>query len=157
MLVRMVLLAASILLPACSGDSERSSLPESSMQPDQFLAENAAREEVSVTESGLLYEVLRAADGPKPNRESIVTVHYIGTLTDGTEFDNSYLRGEPATFPLTGAIDGWVEGVQLMNVGSQYRFVMPAHLAYGGAGAGTLIGPDATLVFEIELLEINSN
>ncbi len=101
--------------------------------------------------------MLRAADGFKPNRESIITAHYIGTLADGSEFDNSYSRGEPITIPLAGALDGWVEGVQLMSVGSQYRYVMPAHLAYGDVGAGSLIGPGATLVFEIELLEINSN
>lgn len=121
---------------------------------DEFLAENAARDGVSVTESGLQYEVIEEAEGDKPTLESTVSVHYVGTLMDGTEFDSSVARGEPAQFPLNGVIPGWTEGLQLMNVGSKYRFVIPSDLAYGDRGAGQSIGPGETLVFEVELLEI---
>ncbi len=121
-----------------------------------FLADNQAREGVSVTDSGLQYEVLTEADGPKPTVDDTVSVHYVGTLMDGTEFDSSIARGEPASFPLKGVIPGWTEGLQLMNVGSKYRFVIPSDLAYGERGAGQAIGPGETLIFEVELLEIKS-
>ena len=121
---------------------------------DQYLAENAEREGVSVTESGLQWEVLSAAEGDKPTLEDTVSVHYVGTLLDGSEFDSSIARGQPAQFPLKGVIPGWTEGLQLMTVGSKYRFVIPSELAYGKRGAGQSIGPDETLVFEVELLEI---
>ena len=120
----------------------------------QFLDENASRDGVTVTDSGLQYEVIEEGDGPKPSLDDTVSVHYVGTLTDGTEFDSSIARGEPATFPLKGVIPGWTEGLQLMNVGSKYRFVIPSELAYGDRGAGQAIGPGETLVFEVELLEI---
>jgi FKBP-type peptidyl-prolyl cis-trans isomerase len=119
-----------------------------------FLEANKAREGVMVTESGLQYEVLAAAEGANPSIDDTVSVHYVGTLTDGTEFDSSIARGEPASFPLKGVIPGWTEGLQLMNLGSKYRFVIPSDLAYGDRGAGQNIGPGATLVFEVELLEI---
>ena len=127
---------------------------ENSAAGEAFLAENAAREGVTVTDSGLQYEVMTEAEGEKPTLEDTVSVHYVGTLMDGTEFDSSVARGEPATFPLQGVIPGWTEGVQLMNVGSKYRFVIPSDLAYGDRGAGQAIGPGETLVFEVELLEI---
>jgi FKBP-type peptidyl-prolyl cis-trans isomerase len=119
-----------------------------------FLEANKVREGVMVTESGLQYEVLAAAEGANPSIDDTVSVHYVGTLTDGTEFDSSIARGEPASFPLKGVIPGWTEGLQLMNLGSKYRFVIPSDLAYGDRGAGQNIGPGATLVFEVELLEI---
>ncbi len=119
-----------------------------------FLAENKAREGVKVTESGLQYEVITEADGPKPAVTDTVSVHYVGTLISGKEFDSSVARGEPAEFPLANVIPGWTEGLQLMNTGSKYRFVIPSNLAYGPRGAGQDIGPDETLVFEVELLEI---
>ena len=122
-----------------------------------YMNENAQREGVTVTESGLQYEVLKAGDGPKPKATDTVTVHYAGTLLDGTEFDSSIKRGEPATFALNRVIAGWTEGVQLMNKGSKYRFVIPAELAYGDKGAGAQIGPGATLIFEIELFEIEES
>lgn len=122
----------------------------------QFLDDNAAREEVSVTDSGLQWEVLEAAEGAKPSIDDTVSVHYAGTLTNGTEFDSSIARGQPAEFPLKGVIPGWTEGLQLMNVGSKFRFVIPSDLAYGERGAGQNIGPNETLVFEVELLEIKA-
>ena len=119
-----------------------------------YLEENKARDGVAVTESGLQYEVMTAAEGDKPKATDIVKVHYKGTLLDGTTFDSSYERGEPAQFGLNQVIPGWTEGVQLMNVGSKYRFVIPSELAYGSRGAGASIGPSETLVFEVELIEI---
>ncbi|OIO75133.1 MAG: hypothetical protein AUJ57_00655 [Zetaproteobacteria bacterium CG1_02_53_45] len=121
---------------------------------EAFLASHAKEEGVSVTESGLQYKVLRAAEGAKPAATDKVTVHYKGMLIDGSEFDSSYSRGEPITFPLDGVIKGWQEGVQLMTVGSKYKLVLPADLAYGDRGAGPKIGPNAVLVFEVELLSI---
>lgn len=120
----------------------------------KFLEDNAAREEVTVTDSGLQWEVLEEGDGEKPSIDATVSVHYVGTLINGTEFDSSIARGQPAEFPLKGVIPGWTEGLQLMPVGSKYRFVIPSDLAYGERGAGQNIGPNETLVFEVELLEI---
>lgn len=119
-----------------------------------FLAENGKKEGVTTTDSGLQYEVIKQGDGAKPKATDKVTVNYRGTLIDGTEFDSSYKRGEPVTFPLNGVIKGWTEGVQLMSVGSKYKFVLPSDLAYGARGAGPKIGPDSVLVFEVELLGI---
>lgn len=119
-----------------------------------FLAENAAKEGVTTTDSGLQYEVLQPGGGPTPAPTDQVTIHYQGTLVDGTVFDSSYDRGEPATFGVGGVIPGFSEGLQLMPVGSKYRFVIPSELGYGPQGAGGDIGPDATLIFEVELLEI---
>jgi FKBP-type peptidyl-prolyl cis-trans isomerase len=121
---------------------------------EAYMAENKARDGVMVTDSGLQYEVLTEGDGPKPAVTDTVRVHYVGTLIDGTEFDSSVARGEPAEFGLNGVIPGWTEGLQLMNTGSKYRFVIPSDLAYGERGAGGAIGPGATLIFEVELLEI---
>jgi len=120
----------------------------------KYLEENKARDGVKVTDSGLQYEVITEGEGAKPTAEDTVSVHYAGTLIDGTEFDSSIARGQPAEFPLNGVIPGWTEGLQLMNTGSKYRFVIPSELAYGDSGAGQAIGPGATLVFEVELLEI---
>lgn len=119
-----------------------------------FLAENAQRAEVEVTESGLQYEVLREGDGPRPQATDTVTVHYRGTLLDGTQFDSSYDRGEPISFALNRVIAGWTEALQLVPVGSHVKLYIPGHLAYGERGAGGDIGPNATLVFEVELLGI---
>lgn len=127
---------------------------ENKEKGEAYLAENAGKDGVQTTDSGLQYEVLEDSDGDKPTAADQVTVHYRGTLLDGTEFDSSYSRGEPATFPLNGVIPGWTEGLQLMPVGSKYRFVIPSQLAYGERGAGGQIGPHSTLIFEVELLEI---
>lgn len=121
---------------------------------EKFLAENAKRQGVITTPSGLQYEVLVQGNGPKPTATSTVKVHYKGTLIDGTVFDSSYDRGQPISFPLNGVIQGWTEGLQLMPVGSKYRFYIPYNLAYGERGAGQVIGPFETLIFEVELLAI---
>lgn len=118
-----------------------------------YLEQNATKEGVSVTESGLQYEVLEQGDGSKPAATDVVKVHYTGTLTDGTKFDSSYDRDAPAEFPLNRVIPGWTEGVQLMNVGSKYKFTIPSELAYGERDMG-VITPHSVLVFEVELLEI---
>ncbi|MCE0555665.1 FKBP-type peptidyl-prolyl cis-trans isomerase [Motilimonas sp. E26] len=118
-----------------------------------YLAENAKKEGVTTTDSGLQYQVLTAAEGDKPNAEDTVTVHYEGRLLNGEVFDSSMTRGQPATFPLNRVIAGWTEGVQLMSVGSKYQFTIPAELAYGDQGAGN-IPPHSALIFDVELLSI---
>ena len=120
---------------------------------ERFLAENGAREGVTTTASGLQYEVLTAADGPKPGPTDTVTTHYHGTLIDGTVFDSSVERGEPAKFPLNGVIPGWTEALQLMSVGAKYRLYLPANLAYGARG-NRGIAPNSALIFDVELLAI---
>lgn len=122
----------------------------------EFLAKNAQREEVSVTESGLQYETINSGSGDSPTSESTVRVHYHGTLIDGTVFDSSYDRGEPAEFPVGGVIKGWTEALQLMSPGDKLRIYVPHDLAYGEQGAGAAIGPFSTLVFDVELLEVLS-
>ncbi len=119
-----------------------------------FLAENKTKEGVITTESGLQYKVLNDGDGAKPKATDTVEVHYKGTLLDGTEFDSSYKRGKTIEFPLNGVIKGWTEGVQLMSVGSKYQLYIPSDLAYGPRGAGASIPPNATLIFDIELVSI---
>ncbi|MAT15225.1 MAG: hypothetical protein CMJ46_08150 [Planctomyces sp.] len=128
---------------------------ENKKEGQAFLEKNAKKEGVKVTKSGLQYEVMKEGKGPKPAETDTVKVHYHGTLLDGTVFDSSVERGEPATFPLNRVIKGWTEGVQLMNVGSKYRFYIPSDLAYGESPrSGGPIGPNDTLIFEVELLGI---
>jgi len=119
-----------------------------------FLAKNGKEEGVVTTASGLQYKILKQGDGAKPTAEDTVKVHYHGTLLSGKVFDSSVDRGEPISFPLNGVIKGWTEGVQLMPVGSKFKFFIPSDLAYGDGGAGADIGPGSTLIFEVELLEI---
>ena len=119
-----------------------------------FLAENKTKEGVITTESGLQYEVLVEGNGPKPSINDQVVTHYHGTLINGEVFDSSVDRGEPVTFPVNGVIQGWTEALQLMSVGSKYKLYIPPYLAYGERGSGPKIGPNTTLVFEVELLEI---
>lgn len=121
---------------------------------ERFLAENAKRPEVTVTPSGLQYEVLNEGTGRSPKATDTVRCHYHGTLIDGTVFDSSYQRNQPADFGLNQVIAGWTEGVQLMKEGAKYRFYLPYHLAYGEHGAGNSIPPFATLVFDVELLKV---
>ncbi|MHA7110144.1 FKBP-type peptidyl-prolyl cis-trans isomerase [Sunxiuqinia elliptica] len=120
----------------------------------KFLAENREKEGIIETASGLQYQVLEEGEGEKPSPSDQVKCHYHGTLIDGTVFDSSVQRGEPATFPVNGVIQGWVEALQMMATGSKWRLYVPSDLAYGERGAGGAIGPNTTLVFEVELLEI---
>ncbi|WP_417534842.1 FKBP-type peptidyl-prolyl cis-trans isomerase [Marinobacterium stanieri] len=120
-----------------------------------YQDDNAKRDGVQVTDSGLQYEVLEAGEGASPEASDTVKVHYRGELIDGTQFDSSYARNEPVSFPLDGVIPGWTEGLQLMKEGGKSRLVIPAELAYGPGGMGNAIGPNETLVFEVELLEVN--
>src|SRR5438270_4081659 len=120
----------------------------------KFLEENKKKEGVKATASGLQYKALKEGTGSQPKATDMVTVNYRGTLIDGTEFDSSYKRGQPATFPLNGVIKGWTEGLQLMKQGSKYQFVVPSNLAYGERSVGPDIAPNATLIFEVELLDV---
>jgi FKBP-type peptidyl-prolyl cis-trans isomerase FklB len=126
----------------------------SQVSGEQFLAANAARPEVTTTASGLQYEVLETGSGARPGPRSMVVTHYHGTLVDGTVFDSSVTRGQPATFGVHQVIPAWTEALQLMPVGSKWRVACPPDLAYGARGAGGVIGPNATLVFEIQLIDI---
>jgi FKBP-type peptidyl-prolyl cis-trans isomerase len=123
---------------------------------DDFLAQNKTKEGVVALPDGLQYKILKEGTGPKPTATDSVVCNYRGTLLDGTEFDSSYKRGQPATFPVSGVIKGWTEAVQLMPVGSKWQLFLPAELAYGSRGAGQEIGPNATLIFEVELLSIQN-
>ena len=120
----------------------------------QFLAENAKKEGVVTTASGLQYKVIKSGDGATPGANDTVSTHYRGTLIDGREFDSSYSRGQPATFPVNGVIPGWTEALQLMKVGDKWELYIPSELAYGAAQRGEVIQPNSTLVFELELLGI---
>jgi FKBP-type peptidyl-prolyl cis-trans isomerase FklB len=119
-----------------------------------FLEENAKKEGVKTTDSGLQYKVIEAGKGTSPKATDVVSVHYKGTLPDGKEFDSSYKRGQPAEFPVNGVIPGWTEALQLMKPGAKYQLFIPPDLAYGAQGAGQDIGPNQALVFEVELLEV---
>lgn len=121
---------------------------------EQFLADNAKKEGVTVTASGLQYEVLTEGTGKSPKATDSVKCHYEGRLIDGSVFDSSYQRGTPATFPLNGVIAGWTEGLQLMKEGAKFRFYIPFNLAYGANGAGASIPPYSALIFDVELIEV---
>jgi FKBP-type peptidyl-prolyl cis-trans isomerase FklB len=121
---------------------------------EAFLAENKKKEGVKTLPSGLQYKVIKAGTGKKPKLTDTVTTHYRGTLIDGTEFDSSYRRGKPATFQVKGVIPGWTEALQMMEEGAKWQLVIPPRLAYGERGAGPHIGPNATLIFEVELISV---
>jgi len=121
---------------------------------EAFLAENKNNEGVKTLPSGLQYQVLKEGSGKSPSASDTVTTHYHGTLIDGTVFDSSYERGQPATFPVNGVIAGWTEALQLMKEGSKWRLFIPSNLAYGAQGAGGDIGPHSTLIFDVELLSV---
>lgn len=127
-----------------------------SAEGDTFLKENAEREGIITLESGLQYEVMQSGDGEKPTASSTVKTHYHGTLISGEVFDSSVDRGQPSEFPVSGVIAGWTEALQLMTVGTKWRLFVPPNLAYGERGAGGQIGPNMTLIFEVELLGIVS-
>ncbi len=120
----------------------------------EFLAQNGQREGVVTLDSGLQYEIITAAEGPKPGPTQTVKCHYHGTVIDGRVFDSSVRRGQPASFPLNRVISGWTEALQLMSVGSKWRLFLPPHLAYGEQQVSAEIGPNSTLIFEVELLGI---
>ncbi|GGK70351.1 FKBP-type peptidyl-prolyl cis-trans isomerase [Rufibacter glacialis] len=123
---------------------------------EAFLQANKGKEGVQSLPSGLQYQVLESGSGKTPTRNSNVTTHYHGTLIDGTVFDSSYERGEPASFPVNGVIAGWTEALQLMKEGDKWRLFIPSNLAYGSRGAGADIGPNATLIFDVELITVNN-
>lgn len=130
-------------------------MAQSPLQDGQrFLKENAGKPGVSTTSSGLQYKMLREGSGKSPKATDVVVVNYRGTLINGKEFDSSYKSGQPIEFPLNRVIPGWTEGLQLMKEGAKYEFFIPPNLAYGSRGAGGAIGPDETLIFEVELLKV---
>jgi FKBP-type peptidyl-prolyl cis-trans isomerase len=141
-------------LAKISEDLQKRRAERNRKKGEAFLKENATKEGVKVLESGLQYKIVRPGTGRKPAPTDTVEVHYRGTFIDGGEFDSSYKRGKPATFPLNRVISGWTEGVGLMKVGAKYMLYVPGHLAYGARGYGTKIGPNTTLIFEVELLSI---
>jgi FKBP-type peptidyl-prolyl cis-trans isomerase FklB len=143
------------VLQAYFGKLQAAAQEKSGKAGATYLAENGAKEGVITTASGLQYEVLTEGSGAKPTAADQVTVHYHGMLTDGTVFDSSVDRGEPAKFGVTQVIKGWTEALQLMSIGDKWKLTIPSNLAYGDKGAGGSIGPNATLVFEVELLGIN--
>ena len=130
---------------------------KSAAEGEKFLAANKTKEGVKTTASGLQYKVIKEGTGAQPKASDTVTVNYRGTLVDGTEFDSSYKRGQPATFPVSGVIKGWTEALQLMKAGSKYQLFIPASLGYGDRGTGRDIGPNSTLIFEVELLDVKSS
>lgn len=136
------------------GEKQKVMATKNQADGEKYLTENKKKEGVKTTGSGLQYKSLKEGTGSQPKGTDTVTVNYRGTLIDGTEFDSSYKRGEPATFPLNGVIKGWTEGLQLMKKGSKYQFVIPPNLAYGERAVGGDIGPNSTLIFEVELLDI---
>jgi len=137
-------------------DKQKAAGVKNGADGEKFLAENKKKEGVKTTASGLQYKVIKEGSGAQPKETDTVVANYRGTLIDGTEFDNSYKRGQPATFPLSGVIKGWTEALQLMKVGSKYQLFIPANLAYGERAMGSDIGPNSTLIFEVELVGIQS-
>jgi len=146
---------AKDFIDACVKEAQEKKFGPMKAEGEKFLSENAQREGVTVTESGLQYEIITPAEGPKPTAESTVKVHYTGTLIDGKVFDSSVERGEPVEFILNRVIPGWTEGVQLMSKGAKYKFYIPYNLGYGERGAGEDIPPYSTLIFEVELLDFH--
>lgn len=146
---------AQKLIQEYLADLEQKAVEAAKAEGSKFLEENKAKEGVKVTPSGLQYEVLKEGTGLQPGKEDEVTVHYTGRLLNGTVFDSSVSRGEPATFPLNRVIPGWTEGVQLMKEGGKYVFFIPSDLAYGAQGVPQVIPPHSTLIFEVELIKVN--
>lgn len=153
-IIFVVVIAAVVAAAALFVNSRQTESRVQNENAQSFLAANAGEDDVIQTDSGLQYRVITQTEGPKPAATDRVTVHYRGTLADGTQFDSSYDRGTPATFPLNGVIPGWTEGLQLMSVGSKYVFYIPPELGYGVGGIPDVIPPNAVLIFEVELLAI---
>jgi FKBP-type peptidyl-prolyl cis-trans isomerase FklB len=143
--------------PTGSVSQMQSTTDKAKLQGETFLTTNKSKPGVITLADGLQYKIITQGKGPKPSLNDVVTVNYAGTLINGTEFDSSYKRGEPATFPVNGVIAGWVEALQLMNVGSTWELYIPATLAYGDQGAPPSIGPNETLIFKVELLSISKS
>ncbi len=135
-------------------DKQKAAGVKNGADGEKFLAENKKKEGVKTTASGLQYKVVKEGSGAQPKEKDTVMANYRGTLIDGTEFDSSYTRGQPATFPVSGVIKGWTEALQIMKVGSKYQLFIPANLAYGERAMGPDIGPNSTLIFEVELLDV---
>ena len=135
-------------------DKQKATGVKNGADGEKFLAENKKKEGVKTTASGLQYKVVKEGTGAQPKEKDTVMANYRGTLIDGTEFDSSYTRGQPATFPVSGVIKGWTEALQMMKVGSKYQLFIPANLAYGERAIGPDIGPNSTLIFEVELLDV---
>jgi len=135
-------------------DKQKAAGVKNGADGEKFLAENKKKEGVKTTASGLQYKVVKEGTGAQPKEKDTVMANYRGTLIDGTEFDSSYKRGQPATFPVSGVIKGWTEALQMMKVGSKYQLFIPAKLAYGERAIGPDIGPNSTLIFEVELLDV---
>ena len=155
-LLLITMIVCGLGLTSCSKDDDNDpivSYEENLKKGQEYLAENAKREGVTVTNSGLQYEVLQEGEGKSPSATDVVKCHYEGRLIDGTVFDSSYKRGEPSEFALNQVIKGWTEGLQLMKEGSKYRFYIPYYLAYGSRGVGN-IPPYAALIFDVELIEV---
>lgn len=142
--------------PENDTNQEPNDMSNNKAEGEAFLAQNAQKAGVTTLPSGLQYEVLTEGSGPKPSLKSSVTTHYHGTLINGTVFDSSYQRGQPATFPVNGVIAGWTEALQLMGEGAKYRLYIPSDLAYGKRGAGRDIPGDTALIFDVELLKVNN-
>jgi len=141
-------------MQSAQAEKQKVSADKNKLEGEKFLADNKGKPGVKSTASGLQYQVIKEGTGKKPGPNDQVKVHYLGTLIDGTKFDSSYDRGQPAQFALNGVIPGWTEALQLMPVGSKYKLFIPSNLAYGDKGTPGPIGPNATLVFEVELMEI---
>ena len=146
---------ADKVIQAYMMEKEKKKGEENIKKGETFLEENKKKEGVKVTPSGMQYKVLKEGPGEKPTLNDKVTTHYHGTLIDGTVFDSSVERGQPASFPVSGVIPGWTEALQMMTVGSKWQLVLPSNLAYGERGAGGKIGPNSVLVFEVELISID--
>lgn len=153
--IREILMNLQKELMAKQQESLKALAERNKSEGEKFLSENRKKEGVKTLPSGLQYKVIKKRSGKTPKETDMVTVNYRGTLIDGTEFDSSYKRGQPSSFPVRGVIKGWTEALKLMKEGSQWQIVVPSNLAYGESGAGNVIGPNATLIFEIELISIN--
>lgn len=152
--MQSVMMAFQVRMMGMQHQKDSAAAIDNQKAGEAFMTSNKAKEGVKTTASGLQYKVLKEGAGAKPSATSTVTVHYKGTLLDGRPFDSSYDRGQPATFQLNQVIPGWTEGVQLMTPGSKYQFWIPGNLGYGPQGSPPTIGPNATLVFEVELLSV---